>query len=427
MNNSNDNKNLSLLCQQGSASTEPLAILDEHGETMFTNAAMEKSLPGGSLSAGTRAALTGAESRRVVTLDSGDGEHRPGRQLVSIALGGFRLVTLIERDSDPRIERLQAQLEDARKRSITDPLTGAWNRNQFDEFVRIEVPRAERYGQPVCLLVIDIDRFKRVNDEQGHAAGDHVLRQVSDLMGKQIRLVDSLFRWGGEEFVILLPNTSLPAARFIAERLRQAVGQCHFDHAGALTVSIGAAELERGETAEDWFKRADQALYAAKRRGRDRVICAEQNPDRLIIGEDGDSAVLIPWKSIYESGHPLIDQQHRELFRLGNRLITASLDESVGHGDFLRLADELIEHCAQHFSDEESILADIGYEDLDQHHRAHNGLLGRARKLRNQARSGTVTTRDIIDFLVNNLVKQHMLTSDMAFFSQLTIPAKTGD
>ncbi|MEE4640035.1 MAG: bacteriohemerythrin [Wenzhouxiangella sp.] len=423
MNNTNNTHELNLLCQQSRSSSEPIAIIDEAGEVAFINAAMQALLPGGTLSARTRSALSSAEGRRLVTLDRGDGEHHATRQLFGITLGRYRLITLIEQDNDPRIERLKAQLDEAHQRSITDPLTGAWNRNQFDEFVRIEVPRAERYGQPICLLVVDIDHFKRVNDLHGHSVGDQILTQVCELMRQQIRLVDSLFRWGGEEFVILLPNTSLSAARFISERLRQTVGQYPFETAGPITVSVGAAELERGEGAQKWFERADQALYAAKHQGRNRVICAETHRERLISSQDGDGPVLLPWKSSYESGHPLIDQQHQELFRLGNRLITASLAESTGQEEFLRLADELIEHVAQHFSDEENILAEIGYAELDQHHKAHNGLLKRARRLRDQARSGTVTTRDVIDFLVNNLVKQHMLTADMAFFSQLTTPA----
>ncbi|MFP4207932.1 MAG: bacteriohemerythrin [Wenzhouxiangella sp.] len=418
-----DRNVLDLLCQQGRSSSEPLAILDEHGEVAFMNEAMRAALPQGALSTRARSALSGEAARRLYVLEAGAQGNRVGRQLFGISLGAYRIITLIERDDDPRIQRLQAQLEEVRQRSITDPLTGAWNRNQFNEFIRMEVPRAQRYGQPACLLVLDIDHFKSVNDQHGHAAGDQVLEQLSHLIRQQIRLVDSLFRWGGEEFVILLPNTSLSAARFIAERLRQAISQANFSPVTGVTVSIGAAELERNETVESWFERADQALYAAKRQGRNRVLCAAADPDKVIGGPDGDNPILLPWKSAYESGHPLIDEQHRELFRLGNRLINASLDQNTGQEAFLKLADELIEHVAQHFADEENILAEIGYQDLDQHHRAHNGLLMRARKLREQACNGTVTTRDVIDFLVNNVVKQHMLTADMAFFSQLTSSA----
>jgi len=116
----------------------------------------------------------------------------------------------------------------------------------------------------------------------------------------------------------------------------------------------------------------------------------------------------------------VIDQQHKELFRLGNQLITASLNQDTCPEAFLHQADDLIEHVARHFADEEAILDEIGYEDLEQHRRAHNGLLARARNLRDQAEHGTATTRDVIHFLANNVVKQHLLKADMAFFAQLT-------
>lgn len=410
---------LDLLCRQARSSSEPIAILDEHGEVAFINQPMKEALPGGTLPAVARQHLTAEGGQRCHTIGkSGDGQDSE-RQLLAISLAGHRIVTLIERPNDPRVERLRVQLEEAYKRSITDPLTGLWNRNQFNEFIRIEVPRAERYGQPACLLIFDIDHFKRINDACGHAVGDRVLSRFSSLLRQEIRVVDSLFRWGGEEFVVLLPNTALPAARFIAERLRQTVSQTDFDPVPKVTVSVGAAELEQGETAESWFERTDQAMYAAKNQGRNKVVCAKADPDRAIGGNEDENAMLLPWKTTYESGHPLIDQQHRELFRLGNQLITASLDQDTRRDDFIHLANALIEHVAQHFRDEESILADIGYSDLEQHRRAHNGLLERARKLRDQGENGTVTTRDVIHFLVNNVVKQHMLTADAAFFSQL--------
>lgn len=423
MNTADDNHELSLLCEQVRLSPEPIAILYEHGEVAFINSAMQQSLPGGNLPGQVLSTLTESEAHLLITLYPTDEESSAGRQLLAIRLGHYWLVTFLEREVDPQVERLSKLLEEAQKSSITDPLTGLWNRKQFDEFLRIEIPRAERYGQPICLIVLDIDHFKLVNDEQGHAVGDRVLQQLSHLMSQQVRLVDSLFRWGGEEFAILLPNTAISATRFIAERLRQAVSQFRFDLEGDITVSIGAAELERGETALSWFKRADEAMYAAKYQGRNRVVCADAITDRFISGEDADSSVLMPWKPIYECGHPLIDQQHQELFRLGNKMISASLDETVGKEHFLLLADELIEHCTQHFSDEEDILANIGYDGFYKHQKAHNGLLSRARKLRSQAQTGTVTTRDVIDFLVNKLVKQHLLTADMDFFEQLMKPS----
>ncbi|MEE4296859.1 MAG: bacteriohemerythrin [Wenzhouxiangella sp.] len=415
-----DPNTLALLCRQASESSEPIAVLDQAGEVAYINALMRQALPGGALSSKAKSQLTGTEGQRFYSLENNDGAQGAGRQLFAISLAGYRIVTLIERADDPRVGRLRAQLEEAYQRSITDPLTGVWNRNQFNEFIRVEIPRSERYEQPACLLILDIDHFKQVNDSHGHGIGDQVLQRFAGLVQGQIRVVDSLFRWGGEEFVVLLPNTSLTAARFIADRIRRAVGEADFEPVPQVTVSIGAAELERGESPDDWFDRADKAIYLAKAQGRNQVVCAPADPARLIGSSDDEQPVLLPWKSSYESGHPLIDAQHKELFRLGNQLITASLSQDTRREEFLQLADDLIEHVALHFSDEEAILAEIGYDDLEQHHRAHNGLLSRARKLRDQAERGTATTRDVIHFLANNVVKQHMLKADMAFFSQLT-------
>jgi len=410
---------LDLLCEQARSSSEPIAILDQDGELAFINDLMQKALPGEGLTPKVREHFAGELGRRFYRLDKHSSNKNRSFQLFAISLAGYRIVTLVERSDDPRIERLQAKLEKAYQRSITDPLTGIWNRNQFNEFIGMEVARAIRYSQPACLLVLDIDFFKRTNDDYGHAVGDQVLKNFSKLLGEQIRAVDSLFRWGGEEFTIILPNTSLSAARFIADRLRLLVSEADFAPTPKITVSIGAAELEQDEDADAWFKRADKALYDAKSQGRNQVVCAALEPTRAIGRADDDNPVLLPWKSSYESGHPLIDQQHKELFRLGNQLITASLSQDTRRGDFLQLATDLIDHIAQHFKDEEAILADIGYADLEQHHRAHNGLLLRAQKLRDQAENGTASTRDVIHFLANNVVKQHMIKADMAFFSEL--------
>ncbi len=411
---------LDLLCEQARSSSEPIAILDKDGELAFLNKLMQKALPEGGLTPRARAHLARRPGHSFYRLDKDSGNNDQDFQLFAISLAGYRIVTLVERNDDPRIKRLQAQLDQAYKRSITDPLTGIWNRNQFNEFIGMEVARATRYSQPACLLVLDLDFFKRINDDYGHAVGDQVLQNFSKLLNEQIRAVDSLFRWGGEEFTVLLPNTSLSAARFIADRLRILVSETALAPTAKITVSIGAAELEQDEHADAWFMRADKALYEAKSQGRNKVVCAALEPTRAIGRSDDDNPVLLPWKSSYESGHPLIDQQHKELFRLGNQLIAASLSQDTRREDFLRLATDLIDHIAQHFEDEEAILADIGYAELEPHRRAHNGLLLRAQKLRDQAENGTASTRDVIHFLANNVVKQHMIKADMAFFTELT-------
>ena len=133
--------------------------------------------------------------------------------------------------------------------------------------------RSARLGvlATVSLLLLDIDSFKLINDEHGHAAGDAVLTGLSALLAEQLRVSDELGRWGGEEFLLLAPGTTLPAATELAERIRAAVAQAAFPHGRTVTVSIGVAQAGVGETPEQWVARADLALYEAKRAGRNRV------------------------------------------------------------------------------------------------------------------------------------------------------------
>lgn len=166
-----------------------------------------------------------------------------------------------------------------RELATTDPLTGLFNRRQFWELGTREIGRSNRYGNPLSVVMLDIDHFKSVNDTYGHDEGDRVLQLLSRILRSQLRKVDIAGRLGGEEFAILLPNTSLPAARSLAERLRLEVETASLRTNGRIlrfTVSIGVAEAESASTAlEGLLKRADVALYCAKNLGRNRVEAAE--------------------------------------------------------------------------------------------------------------------------------------------------------
>jgi diguanylate cyclase (GGDEF)-like protein len=155
-----------------------------------------------------------------------------------------------------------------------DPMTGLFNRRSLFEHASREQARCERHGTPLSLVMLDIDRFKSVNDGHGHAAGDEVICQAAGRIAGELRDTDSAFRLGGEEFLVLLPATGLDAAVAVAERLRGAISGTAMHSTGArVTASLGVTELVRG--AEDWeaaLRRADAALYRAKREGRDRVV-----------------------------------------------------------------------------------------------------------------------------------------------------------
>ena len=156
-----------------------------------------------------------------------------------------------------------------------DPLTGLANRGAFADALAREVARARRGGHPLALAVLDVDRFKAVNDAWGHAAGDAVLRAIADAIRPLVRAEGLCARIGGEELALLMPDVALEGARAFAEKVRQRIAERSVPHEGheiRVTVSVGVAVLEPGDAAADrLLARADERLYQAKRSGRDRV------------------------------------------------------------------------------------------------------------------------------------------------------------
>lgn len=163
------------------------------------------------------------------------------------------------------------QLEDL---SVTDRLTGLFNRRKFDEMLACECERAVRTALPLSLMMADIDHFKSVNDTHGHQVGDDLLVAIADLLRQGVRRVDTVARWGGEEFMILCPATHLAAARGVAENIRRNIGATDFAVVGHKTCCFGVAEYRPNEPSEAFVKRADDALYRAKNEGRNQV-CSE--------------------------------------------------------------------------------------------------------------------------------------------------------
>ncbi|MDP1675033.1 MAG: diguanylate cyclase [Burkholderiales bacterium] len=318
-------------------------------------------------------------------------------------------------DADERMAELQQRITELERSSSTDHLTGAWNRAHLDRIIETELSRSLRFRQPLSLVLLDIDHFKLINDHHGHQAGDAVLRELVAAIRAGIRTADLLFRWGGEEFVVLATSTSYRKAGILAESLRTKIAQHPFPAIGQLTVSLGVAEHNGNETAAAWFARLDDALYAAKRGGRNRVFIAEGGNSASWDRDSGLSALHLTWREDYECGHPLIDAEHRELFELANVLLEAV----VSAKDARPVLDRLIEHVRQHFSDEETILAEHDYPRLEAHRAAHAGLLAKAAELRARLANDDAGLGAVVEFLAGDVVARHLFTADRDFFPLL--------
>jgi diguanylate cyclase len=186
--------------------------------------------------------------------------------------------------SKQEINQLQVNLEAVRNESLTDPLTSLANRKYFDTALDRLIAQNSATGEPMALLLTDIDHFKAFNDTFGHLTGDQVLRLVAMAVKQNVKGQDIAARYGGEEFAIILPATTLRSALTVGDQLRRAVMTKELmkrstgEHLGRVTVSIGVAALQKGDTPQSLIERADSCLYAAKRCGRNRVMC-ETDPE----------------------------------------------------------------------------------------------------------------------------------------------------
>ena len=355
---------------------------------------------------------------QMVELHRRDGaNHRARAQAIEVAYG---VLVVIDDAPGPlsvdEHERLQQRISELESLSATDRLTGAWNRVQLERTVAVEMSRAARSGQSVTLLLLDIDHFKRVNDVHGHLVGDSVLKEFVTRIRGRMRATDSLFRWGGEEFIVLAIGIGYRSGAVLAESLREAIAAEPFATAGPITASLGVAEYMDIESAESWFQRTDQALYAAKSGGRNRVHVDRRGNSDFAAERPGVGVLRLTWQEGYECGEPTIDAEHRELFDLGNVLIAAALQHDSAPALWRAALDTLLMHVIRHFRDEEAVLAQRGYERLATHQRAHAMLLQRAIELKAAVNNDDGALGPLVNFVARDVIADHIFKVDRDFY-----------
>ena len=333
---------------------------------------------------------------------------------------GDNTILVLQKSSEIAYDAERAEMHsriiELEKLSATDRLTGAWNRAHFDKTIVIESSRSVRYLQPLALIFFDIDHFKRINDTYGHAVGDAVICEVVKVVRDNMRASDMLFRWGGEEFVVLAPATSYRSAASLAEALRVKVERHAIETVGNITISLGVAEHASGESENSCLQRADAAMYAAKNGGRNRVVVDQRGNSDVWAAAQSATILHLTWHESYDCGEATIDQEHRQLFELTNTLINAAFKRESNPHAFEDALKKLLAHVVKHFADEEAILARHHFADLDDHVRAHKILMEHALRLRDAAAPGGVTIGELVDFLADEVVAQHMLKVDREFY-----------
>ena len=201
--------------------------------------------------------------------ESEDDTPYPNNEIGMISQDIEKLTTEELYSKSKELKRLNALLEE---RATTDQLTGVSNRHKIDEDLEHLYQRLARYNQPFSIMLLDLDWFKQVNDTHGHQMGDTTLKELASVLRESVRSIDSVGRWGGEEFMIVCPETHLEEVRMLAERIRTSVERHEFTIGERVTISVGVAQCSRAESIENVIRRADKNLYSAKESGRNRVV-----------------------------------------------------------------------------------------------------------------------------------------------------------
>jgi diguanylate cyclase (GGDEF)-like protein/hemerythrin-like metal-binding protein/PAS domain S-box-containing protein len=320
----------------------------------------------------------------------------------------------------------QRQAEAAfRDMSFYDSLTGLPNRRLLQDRLQTAFARARREKSKVALLFIDLDRFKPVNDTFGHEVGDWLLKSATQRLTDSLRAYDTAARFGGDEFVVLIPDLahSEDALR-VAERIQAGLGRPFTTDTGLqlqISASIGMAVYpDHADSERDLLHACDEAMYVAKKSGSNRIVSSERvgaSASSAHTDEDREAGLLhLRWEQKYASGHVAIDAEHRELFRQASQLLNSLMLPDV-RLDLLRAQlARLLRLVASHFDHEEDLLAQWQYPDLAGHALQHRRLIEHAEQIGHLLDDQTLPTGELLRFLLAEMIRGHILAEDSKYF-----------
>lgn len=309
---------------------------------------------------------------------------------------------------------LQKQAEETlRKLAIKDELTGLYNRHFMDAIIEEEMERSVRYNYPISVAILDLDYFKRINDNWGHPVGDIILKETAEMISKNIRKSDFLIRLGGEEFLLIMPHTYVEEAIIVAEKIRKEIEAYTNPIVGKYTASLGVTQRISKESFHTIYERADAAMYRAKNEGRNRVVSFKSQADMPI------ASVYLEWKMEWNSGNKEVDEQHMELLSFANSLMYISLSNKDKE-KAKQLVELLEQKIVHHFEYEDEVLSQIAFPDYQNHLQIHQNLIKKFGNLKNSYQKGEVKPSLFFMFIVDEVIMDHLIETDTKFFPYIS-------
>lgn len=315
-------------------------------------------------------------------------------------------------DSTKSVIELQQKNKELRELVLVDSLTNLSNRYYFEHDIEFLIATTNRNKSKLTMLMIDLDRFKLVNDTFGHVVGDNALRQTAQILKESVRATDRVYRWGGEEFIVITPETDNSQATLVAEKICKNFREAYFEDVGNITVSVGLASYDTDESKDDWIKRVDLSLYQAKQTGRNKWVSWLED-ERL-----PSHFKRFVWTVEFESGNLEVDNDHRLLVDYVNQLHDLIVNQypiDIIHEHIL-LMDK---HIKNHFYHEEAILKKYNHNEYIEHRAIHQRIVSEYEIIVKKAIKGDISLGMIMSYLVEKVLLSHILEDDKKFFDAI--------